>query len=240
MKAAIPAEYEGYPVVTPAQMVEIDRRAIKEFNIPALELMENAGRAVAEETAKLVAAGGTALKDSLITICCGRGNNGGDGLVVARHLKEKGAEVIAFLMPPKRDGKYSEEVRKNLARANEAGVSVHQVSEELVELDVRLRSSAAILDALLGTGSSGKPAGLVHKMIQRMNKAGKPIVAVDVPSGLHPDTGYHSGVVVTAALTCTLGLPKRGLLAAPAKRFVGELKVLDIGFPKELIEGVRA
>ncbi|MEE8424909.1 MAG: NAD(P)H-hydrate epimerase [Elusimicrobiota bacterium] len=240
MKAPIPAEYDGYPVVTPAQMIEIDRRAIKEFNIPALELMENAGRAVAEEAAKLIEAGGAKLPESSIAVCCGRGNNGGDGLVAARHLKEKGAEAFVFLMPPKRDGKYSEEVQKNLVRANEAGVSVHQVSEELVELDIRLRSSAVILDALLGTGSSGKPAGLVHKMIQRMNKAGVPIIAVDVPSGLHPETGYHSGVVVTAALTCTLGLPKCGLLPAPAKRFVGELKVLDIGFPKELIAGVRA
>ena len=76
-------------------------------------------------------------------------------------------------------------------------------------------------------------------MIQRMTKSAKPTVAIDVPSGLNPDTGYHSGVVIQAALTCTLGLPKRGLLAAPAQRFVGELKVLDIGFPTAAFAPLR-
>lgn len=93
------------------------------------------------------------------------------------------------------------------------------------------------MDALLGTGSSGKPAGAVHKMIQAITRSGKPVVAVDVPSGLDPSSGHHSGAVVAAAVTCALGLPKRGLLAAPAKRYVGELKVLDIGFPPELLRG---
>ncbi|MEK9146318.1 MAG: NAD(P)H-hydrate epimerase, partial [Elusimicrobiota bacterium] len=74
---------------------------------------------------------------------------------------------------------------------------------------------------------------------QRMTKAGKPVLSIDIPSGLNPDTGYHSGAVVTAAQTYTLGLPKRGLLAAAAARFVGKLKVLDIGFPKELLDAHR-
>ena len=91
------------------------------------------------------------------------------------------------------------------------------------------------MDALLGTGSSGKPAGAIHHMIAELNKAKKPVVAVDVPTGLHPDTGYHSGAYVTADLTLTLGLPKRGLLAAHAKPCVGTLKVLDIGYPAELV-----
>ena len=130
-------------------------------------------------------------------------------------------------------------MQTNLTRAASAGVSVHQASEELVELDVRLRSSAVLVDALLGTGASGKPTGLIHKMIQRMMKASKPVVAIDIPSGLDPDTGYHSGVAVQAALTCTLALPKRGLLAAPAQRYVGELKVVDIGIPRHVVEQVR-
>lgn len=232
MKQAIPDEWEGLAVVTAERMREVDRLAVERHGIPALTLMENAGRLVAAETAALV--GAERLKESLVTVCCGRGNNGGDGLVAARYLKEAGAEVMAFLAPPKRDARYSPEVQENLRRAAAAGVSVHQASEELVELDVRLRSSAVVVDALLGTGASGKPAGPVHKMIQSINKAGKPVVAVDIPSGLHPDTGYHSGVVVQATLTLALGLPKKGLLAVHARRFVGTLKVLDIGFPKEL------
>ena len=239
MKAPLPTEYGGYPVVTPAQMQELDRRAIQEFGIPGLELMESAGRGVAEEARRMLDSRGMRLQDALVTVCCGRGNNGGDGLVAARFLKDMGAEVMAFIAPPKRDGRYSDEVQKNLTRANEAGVSVHQASEEIVELDIRLRSSALILDALLGTGSSGKPAGVLHKMIQRMVKAARPILAVDVPSGLDPETGYHSGAIITAAVTCTLGLPKRGLVAPAAKRFVGELKVVDIGYPSELLKRYR-
>ncbi|MDE2290763.1 MAG: NAD(P)H-hydrate epimerase, partial [Elusimicrobia bacterium] len=226
MKTAIPAEYEGLPVVDSARMREIDRAAVQ-AGVAALTLMENAGRAVAEEAVRLVEGGGARLAESMVTVCCGRGNNGGDGLVAARFLKEKGAEVMVFIAPPKRDGSYSAEVKQNLRLAGEAGVSVHQVSEELVELDVRLRSSAAIVDALLGTGSAGKPAGVLHKMIQCMMKAGKPVVAVDIPSGLNPDTGYHSGVVVSAAVTVALGLPKKGLLAAAAQRYIGRLVVAD-------------
>lgn len=234
MKQAIPDDWNGLMVVTVERMREIDRLAVDRYDIPALTLMENAGRLIAAETAAFLTAKGGKLPESLVTVCCGRGNNGGDGLVAARYLKEAGAEVMVFLAPHKRDGKYSAEVQESLTRAASAGVSVHQASEEVVELDVRLRSSAVVIDALLGTGSSGKPAGPVHKMIQRINKAGKPVVAVDIPSGLHPDTGHHSGVVVEAALTLALGLPKKGLLAVHAKKYVGELKVLDIGFPKEL------
>ncbi|OGR93786.1 MAG: hypothetical protein A2V88_05180 [Elusimicrobia bacterium RBG_16_66_12] len=92
-----------------------------------------------------------------------------------------------------------------------------------------------MLDALLGTGSSGKPAGAIHHMISEINKAKKPVVAVDIPTGLHPDTGYHSGAYVAADLTLTLGLPKKGLLAPHAKPCVGTLKVLDIGYPSQLV-----
>lgn len=235
MKAVIPEVYMGLPVVTAARMAAIDREAIERHGIAAQTLMENAGRGVAEETVRLLTVRACRVQESLITICCGRGNNGGDGLAAARHLKFAGAEVMVFIAPPKRGGRYLPEVQENLRQAAEAGVSIHQVSEELVELDVRLRSSAVLVDALLGTGASGKPAGPIHKMIQCVVKAKKPVVSVDIPSGLHPDTGYHSGVVVEAVLTLALGLPKRGLLAGPAARYVGELKVLDIGFPKEIL-----
>jgi NAD(P)H-hydrate epimerase len=92
------------------------------------------------------------------------------------------------------------------------------------------------LDGLLGTGSSGKPAGTVHRVIQAMTKSKKPVLAIDLPSGIHPDTGYHSGVFVTAAVTLALGLAKRGLVAPHARKYVGELKVLDIGFPRECLK----
>jgi hydroxyethylthiazole kinase-like uncharacterized protein yjeF len=236
MRAPIPDTYEGYRVVTPEQMREIDRRAIDEKGIPSLDLMESAGKVVAEEAALMLEDQGLKdFKDAMVTVCCGRGNNGGDGLVAARYLKSKGAEVMVFIATPKRDGGYTPEVQENLKRAAAAGVSVHQTSEELVELDVRLRSSALLIDALLGTGASGRALGPMAKMIQRMNRADKKVLSVDIPSGLDGTTGHHSGPVIEADVTCTLGLPKSGLLAGPAKRYVGRIKVCDIGFPKELL-----
>lgn len=233
-KAPIPEVFDGRRVVTAAQMIELDRRATSEFGVPALELMERAGREVAERSLAWTAAkAGKPAGGLRFTVCCGRGNNGGDGLVAARHLRKAGAEVSAFLMPPK-DGGYPTEVQENLRRALEGGVNVLQLAEDTAELDKSLGASDAALDALLGTGSSGKPMGLLRLSVQRMMRSGKPLIAIDVPSGLHPDTGHHSGVFIAAALTLTLGLPKRGLLAAHALKNVGELQVLDIGYPPEL------
>ena len=138
MKTPIPDEYQGFPVVTAAEMQAVDRRAIDVCGVLALDLMENAGRGVARETAIFLEKRlSIKIADTLITVCCGRGNNGGDGLVAARFLKEMGGEVMAYIAPPKREGSYTQEVQTNLTRAAEAGVSVHQASEELVELDVR-------------------------------------------------------------------------------------------------------
>jgi NAD(P)H-hydrate epimerase len=160
------------------------------------------------------------------------------GLVAARYLAEGGATVAAFICPPKNDGagKYPELVSVNLAKAKAAGVAVTPAGPGS-ELDKALAWCHLAIDALLGTGATGKPAGAIHHMIREMTAAKKPVIAVDVPSGLHPDTGYHSGVFVVAELTLTLGLPKRGLLAPHAKPQVGVLKVLDIGYPPALLTG---
>jgi NAD(P)H-hydrate epimerase len=148
--------------------------------------------------------------------------------------------VTAFLSPPKGDGPqgglgYPALVRDALVKAKAAGVEVREAGPE-ARLTEALADCDFVLDALLGTGSSGKPAGAIHHMIQEIEKSKKPVVSVDIPSGTHPDTGHHSGVFVTADLTLTLGLAKKGLLAAHAKRQVGELKVLAIGYPPALLK----
>ncbi|MBI5202863.1 MAG: NAD(P)H-hydrate epimerase [Elusimicrobia bacterium] len=233
-KAPIPTEFDGRRAVTAAEMIDLDRRATVEFKIPVLELMERAGRGVAEELVEwLSAKTGRPANALAVVACCGRGNNGGDGLVAARCLAKAGVASTAYLMPAK-DGGYPPEVQENLRRALEAGVNVRQLAEDTKPLDDALSAADASLDAMLGTGSSGKPAGLVRVAIQRMMKAGRPIVAVDVPSGLHPDTGHHSGVFVTAQLTLTLERPKRGLLAPHAQKNVGELRVVDLAYPPAL------
>ena len=233
-KEAPPATYQGLPVVTAERMREIDRTAVEKRGIPVIDLMESAGRAVAAETAVFLAGKGKALPGSRVAVCCGRGANGGDGLVAARLLKQGGCEVRAFICAAKKDAPYPEPVRLNIERAKAAGVPVLPAEDEAA-LAAGLAEADVVLDGMLGTGSSGKPAGTAHKVIQAMTRSGKPVVAIDLPSGVHPDTGYHSGVFVTAALTLTIGLPKRGLVTAHARRYVGELKVLDIGFPKDLL-----
>ncbi|MEK7382367.1 MAG: NAD(P)H-hydrate epimerase, partial [Elusimicrobiota bacterium] len=142
--------------------------------------------------------------------------------------------VVVFLCPAKKDAGYPELLRGVLASAAKAGVEVRQAGPE-AGLGAALAACDLVVDALLGTGSSGKPAGAIHHMIAQINKAKKPVVAVDIPTGLHPDTGYHSGAYVSANITLALGLPKKGLLPAHAKPFVGTLKVLDIGYPAELV-----
>ena len=239
MKEPIPDVWEGLPVVTAATMRALDAAATERHGVAALDLMENAGKAVARECAAFLLEKGLSLKQSKIVVCCGRGANGGDGLVAARHLAEGGATVAAFLCPPKNDGagKYPELVSVNLARAQAAGVAITSAGPGS-GLDKALAWCHLAIDALLGTGATGKPAGAIHHMIRELTAAKKLVVAVDIPSGVHPDTGHHSGVFVAADLTLTLGLPKRGLLAPHAKANVGVLKVLDIGYPAALLKGL--
>lgn len=237
MKEPIPGAWEGLPVVGAAAMRELDRAATEKHGLKALDLMENAGKAVAAECAAFLGGKGLSVERAKIVVCCGRGANGGDGLVAARFLAEGGATVAAFLCPPKNDGagKYPELVGVNLARAQAAGVTITSAGPAS-GLDKALAWCDLAIDALLGTGATGKPAGAIHHMIREMTAAKKPVIAVDIPSGIHPDTGYHSGVFVVADVTLTLGLPKRGLLAPHAKAAVGVLKVLDIGYPPALIK----
>ena len=220
--------FQGLPLVTAGRMREIDREAVEGRGLKVIDLMENAGQAVAAEAAAYLQK-----PDLHVAVCCGRGANGGDGLVAARALKEKGIPVEVFICAPK-DGAYPEPVTVNLERAKRSGVTVTP-AEDAAALLRGLRRADLILDGLLGTGSSGTPSGTIGQVILAINRAQRPVIAIDIPSGLDPDTGTPSSVCVKAALTLTLGLPKVGLVAPQAKPCVGELKVLDIGFPKDIL-----
>ncbi len=238
-KGPLSEAFGGLPVVTAACMRQIDFDATARFGVPAHDLMENAGKGVAAETIEFLKTRGIDPTKARVVIACGRGANGGDGLVAARHLKQSGVGVLAFLCPSKKDVSYPELVRLNRDAAAAAGVEIRVAGPEAGFREA-LSGADVVVDALLGTGSAGKPAGAVHHAVQEITRAKKPVVAVDVPTGIHPDSGHHSGVFVTADLTLTLGLPKRGLLAPQAAQYVGKLKVLDVGYPAELIKGFSA
>ncbi len=240
MKEPIPDVWEGLPVVGAAAMRALDAAATSKYGIKALDLMENAGKAVAAEAEALLATKALKVSQSTIVVCCGRGANGGDGLVAARLLKEGGANVSVFLCPAKADasGAYPPLVAENLEKAKAAGVRVSTAGSG-AGLAQALAGAHLAIDALLGTGANGKPAGAIHHMIQELTRAKKPVLAVDLPSGVHPDTGHHSGVFVTADVTVTFGLAKRGLLAPHAKKNVGVLKVAAIGYPEALLKAAK-
>ncbi len=230
-------EFGGFPVVTAEKMKYLDRKASLEYGIPSHVLMENAGRAVAQAALEFAAAElGKQPAELKAVVCCGKGNNGGDGLAAARYLKQAGADVKVFILPPKETG-YGELVVKNLEAAKAAGVPVAMTEKEgLDALAAEFSAAHLLLDALLGISAVGKPTGPVHKVIQLMNKSGRPIIALDIPSGLSTDTGHHSGVYIMAKLTLTLGFAKTGLMAAHAQKNTGLIRVLPIGYPQALID----
>ena len=225
-------------VVTAEEMKQLDRRTIEEFQIPAAVLMENAGLRVVEEIEKTWGPAG----GKTVTVAVGKGNNGGDGLVVARHLLERQARVHVFLLTP--PDQMAGETRANLERYQKSSGRVRVVTEVTPgDLDQALSQSDLIVDALLGTGLSSPVEGAAARMIAAIIASGKPVVAVDLPSGIHTDTGQVMGIAVKATVTVTFALPKRGLLLYPGSDYTGRLKVADIGIPPALVRrlsgGVR-
>lgn len=229
--------YNGYPVLTAEKARYVDKIATLDYGISEEFLMENAGKAAALEIEKYVV---EELKKDInsidISVLCGRGNNGGDGLVCARYLKSRNADVRVFIASPSEKG-YSKLVLDNLNKAKENGIPITLVSfENLDEVDSMIKESHLIVDALLGIGSVGKPTGIIKRMIQLAMRSKKDIISLDIPSGLNPDSGHHTGVFISAKMTITFGFPKAGLMAAHAQKNIGVLKIVDIGYPPQLIE----
>jgi NAD(P)H-hydrate epimerase len=221
-------------VVTAQEMKQLDRRTIEEFHIPARVLMENAGLRVVEEIEKTWGP----VNGKTVTVAAGKGNNGGDGLVVARHLRERSARVHVFLMAPPEQ--LAGETRANLERYQRQPGQVIVVKDgKLDDLTQALSQSDLIVDAIFGTGLSSLVEGLAARVIAAINASGKPVVAVDLPSGIHTDTGQVMGCAVKATVTVTLALPKRGLLLFPGSDYTGRLQIAEIGIPSGLVRELR-
>jgi len=209
------------PAVTTAQMAEVDRLMIETYSILLIQMMENTGRDLAEQARRMLDG---RLTDRRIVVLCGTGNNGGGGMVAARHLHNRGAKVQAKLV--------ADPARLTDVPAHQWNIL--KVMRLTTEDDPDLAQADLIIDALIGYGLSGNPRGAVAEWIERANASGRPIVALDTPSGLNATTGQPGSPCIRATATLTLALPKTGLLTPQARPFVGELYLADIGVPPEL------
>jgi hydroxyethylthiazole kinase-like uncharacterized protein yjeF len=206
-----------------AQMREIDRRTIEEYGILSLVLMERAGLAVVNKIREIA-------KYRKALVLCGAGNNGGDGLVVARLLWNEGWNVKAYLLMKEEKG--SPDFKAQLQAAKKFRVPVLKTAPDEKDLH-----AAVIVDAIFGTGLSKDIKGQISGLIEMINQktSDGPVIAVDIPSGISSDTGQVMGTAIRADYTVTFGLPKPGHLLYPGASHTGELSVADIGFPSTLL-----
>ena len=218
-------------VLNTRQMREADRRTIEDVGLASLVLMENAGRQVVA----VMESSFEAFETLRIAVLCGRGNNGGDGFVIARVLLERGIETAVYLLGQTADVKG--DARTNLTVLRNVGGDVVEIADagawELHGSDVL--GSDLVVDALFGTGIHGPLAGLAETIVVDLNASDRPVVAVDLPSGLSADTAEVPGPAIDATMTVTLAAPKLPLVLPPAEALAGKLVIADIGIPSSVI-----
>lgn len=212
-------------LLTRAQVRELDRRAIEQFGIAGVVLMENAGRGAAELLCSLGIQG-------QVMVCCGKGNNGGDGFVIARHLATHGVavQVLLFARPADLTG----DAATNFQILSRSGLAIQMVDPLHVDEQAIVEQFSRadwLVDALFGTGLTGPVRPPFDKIIRTMNASGVRTFAVDIPSGLDCDTGIASGTCVVAKQTATFAALKWGFINPAAGRWLGQLHCIDIGIP---------
>jgi NAD(P)H-hydrate epimerase len=222
-------------VLNTGQMREADRRTIEDIGIPSIVLMENAGR----QAVAAMEAAFDELGTMRVGVMCGRGNNGGDGFVVARTLIQRGVDTSVFLL-----GSVSEvrgDARTNLEVLGRIGLTVVEItnaqewelhSSELAECDL-------MVDAILGTGFRGRLTGFLETVIADLNGLGVPVVAIDLPTGVSADSAEIEGPAIEASMTVTLAAPKIPLVFPPADSHAGDLVIADIGIPLPLLDEIE-
>jgi ADP-dependent NAD(P)H-hydrate dehydratase / NAD(P)H-hydrate epimerase len=216
-------------LATSEQMRTLDSIAINQYSIPSIVLMENAGRGTVTAICKEF--GNPAGRDIIILI--GPGNNGGDGLVIARHLHQLNARphLLLLVTPEKLTGDAA--VNLNIVRKLPIPLQDLSSDNHLAAARRILANSWLVVDAIFGTGLKREVQGHFAEIIQLLNELNLRVVAVDLPSGLDGDSGRELGVCVRASFTVTFALPKPGLVIQPGRRLAGKLEVLDIGIPPE-------
>ena len=215
------------PVLSPAESAALDRES-RARGITVDTLMENAGRAVAR--AALGVIGGAYGRRAVVV--CGKGNNGGDGFVAARHLARPGVRVAVLLLAD--EGSLADETAANFRRLAEVGIEARPFSAERMNRELA-RADVAI-DAVFGTGFRGRPEGAHAEAIAAMNRSSAPVVAVDIPSGVNGETGAVDGEAAYALVTVTFGAAKLGVVLFPGAAHSGLVQVVDIGFLPDLVK----
>jgi NAD(P)H-hydrate epimerase len=221
------------PVVTAAEMRALDRATIDEVGLPAVTLMETAGRAVAEAALRMLGA-----RRGHVMVVCGPGNNGGDGFVAARVLRERGVDAVVYLAAAR--AAVRGDARTHLEILERAGGAVHSIAapEQLAALGARVIGAALVIDALFGVGLARPIEGHLAEVVTMMRRAER-VLAIDLPSGLDADTGRELGVAVIAARTVTMAAAKVALVSAPGFAYAGELEIAEIGIPGAMIAAAQ-
>jgi NAD(P)H-hydrate epimerase len=220
--------------LTRDQARELYRRAMEEFGVPSIVLMENAGRGMAELLTSLGIQG-------RVVLCCGKGNNGGDGFVMARHLDNAGARVRVLLFAD--PATLSGDALVNYRIIERSGLSIRAFSGESSDEKAVVEELALadwIVDALFGTGLRGAIGPPLDRVVSAINAAPGRVFAVDIPSGLDSDTGHPLGPVVRAHHTATVAAPRKGFTTAGAGTWLGKVHVVDLGIPRKLLAEVMA
>lgn len=219
-------------IATPVQMNAMDASSIIEYGIPGILLMENAAMAVVSEAVSMMESG----TSTIVTAVAGRGNNGGDAFAAARLLHCKGVDVKVYLTGTK-DG-ISGDALFNMTLLEKMGIPVFELTgdKDLEMLTDDINRSQLILDGIFGTGLSREVSGLASKVITRMNSSSKPILAIDIPSGIDGANGSIRGACIKADTTVTFCMPKTGLVVNPGCEYAGRLVVAEIGTPPVVID----
>jgi len=222
-------------LVTAKEMRELDRLTIEEYGTPGHVLMERAGAGATEALLRTF----PHARETSVLVFAGKGNNGGDGFVMARLLKKQGVKCEVILAANKAEV-VGDALRNLKAFAKMRGrITEVTNSSQLETVQDKLKRSGLLVDALLGTGLNAPVRGLIASLIDLINMSGLPTVAVDIPSGLDADRGEPLGIAVQAELTVTFGYPKRGQIGDPGSAYVGELAIVDIGLAVEAVDKVR-
>lgn len=222
-------------LVTASEMRDMDRLTINDAGIPGVVLMENAAKGATEVFMEHF----NPTEDSAIFVICGKGNNGGDGYVMARYLHNRGMKVSVIIAGDK--STISGDALVNLSVIEKLGIEISEIIDDTAfeTLYQRLSECSYIIDGIFGTGLNSPVTGIYKKIIDAVNNANKPVMSIDIPSGMNSDTGDIMGAAIKADLTVTFGFAKPGHYVYPGASLTGRLVTLDIGIPRMISEKVE-